>query len=69
MPEAGTGMPGETSFVARLCTIEEAMERLKPFEVQRHVVEIVWKAWQYTLDVDSGRVPLNPLGVPGSAAQ
>ena len=62
-------MPSEASFVARLCTIEEAMERLKPREVQRHVVEIAWKAWQYTLDVDSGRAPLNPRGVPGSVAQ
>ena len=69
MPEAGTGMPGEATFVARLCTIEEAMERLKPREVQRHIVEIAWKAWQYTLDVDSGRVPLNPLGIPGSVSQ
>lgn len=69
MPETGTAMPNETSFVGRLCTIEEAMERLKPWEVQRHVVEIAWKAWQYTLDVDSGRVPLNPQGVPGSAIQ
>jgi hypothetical protein len=58
-------MPGEASFVARLCTIEEALERLKPREVQRHVVEIAWKAWQYTLDVDSGRVPLSPQGIPG----
>jgi len=62
-------MPGETTFVARLCTIEEAMERLKPREVQRHILGIAWKAWQYTLDVDSGRVPLNSLGIPGSASQ
>ena len=69
MPEAGTGMPGEASFIARLCTIEEALERLKSWEVQRHIVEIAWKAWQYTLDVDSGRVPLSPQGVPGTVAQ
>ena len=62
-------MPGEASFVARLCTIEEALERLKPMGVQRHVVEIAWKAWQYTLDVDSGRVPLSPQGVPGSVTR
>ena len=69
MPEAGTGMPGELSFVARLCTIEEALERLKPREVQRYIAEIAWKAWQYTLDVDSGRVPLHPQGIPGSVTQ
>lgn len=69
MPEVGTGMAGEDSFVAQLCTIEEALERLKPREVQRHIVEIAWKAWQYTLDVDSGGVPLSPQGVPGSVTQ
>ena len=62
-------MGGEASFVARLCTIEEALERLKPRQTQRQVVEIAWRAWQYTLDVDSGRVPLNPQGVPGPVAQ
>ena len=62
-------MPGETSFVAQLCTIEEAMEKLKSMETQRHIVGIAWKAWQYTLDVDSGRVPLNPKGIPGSATK
>jgi len=69
VPEAGTGMPGEASFVARLCTIEEALERLKSREVQRHIVEIAWKAWQYTLDVDSGRVALSPHGVPSSVTK
>jgi len=74
VPEAGTGRtPNEASFIARLCTIEEALERLKPREVQRevqrHVVEIAWKAWRYTLDVDSGRVSLSPQGVPGSVTQ
>jgi len=62
-------MPGEDSFVARLCTIEEALERLGPRGVQRRVVEIAWKAWQYTLDVDSGRVPLSPQGLPDSVTQ
>jgi len=62
-------MPGEASFVAKLCTIEEALERLESWGAQRRVVEIAWKAWQYTLDVDSGRVPLNPQGVPGPATQ
>jgi hypothetical protein len=57
-------MPEEDSFVAQLCTIDEALERLKAREVQRDVVDIAWKAWQYTLDVDSGRVPLSPQGVP-----
>jgi hypothetical protein len=57
-------MPEEASFVAKLCTIEEALERLKLREVQRHVLEIAWKAWQYTRDVDSGRVPLTLHGVP-----
>lgn len=64
VPDTDTGMPEEASFVAQLCTIEEALERLKPREVQRHIVEIAWKAWQYTLDVDSGRVALSPQGVP-----
>jgi len=67
VPETGTEMLYEDSFVAHLCTIEEASERL--WEVQRHIVEIAWKAWQYTLDVDSGRVPLSPQGVPGSVTQ
>jgi len=62
-------MPNEASFVAQLCTIEEALERLEPREVERRVVEIAWKAWQYTLDVDSGRVPLGPQGVPGSVTK
>ena len=69
VPDVGTAMPNEASFVARLCTIEEALEKLKAREVQRHVLEIAWKAWQYTLDVDSGRVLLNSQGVPGSATQ
>lgn len=60
-------MPEEASFVARLCTIEEALERLKQREVERHIVEIAWKAWRYTLDVESGRVPLSLQGVPPSA--
>lgn len=64
MPDTETGMPEEASFVARLCTIEEALERLKPREVQRHIVEMAWKAWRYTLHVDSGSVPLSPQGVP-----
>jgi len=67
--DVGTGMLGEDSFVGRLCTIEEALERLEAREVQRHVLEIAWKAWRYTLDVDSGRVPLDPQGVPGPATQ
>ena len=62
-------MPNEASFVAQLCTIEEALERLKPRGIERRVVEIAWKAWQYTLDVDSGRVPLSPQGVPGSVTK
>lgn len=57
-------MPEEASFVARLCTIDEALERLKPREVQMRIVEIAWGAWQYTLDVDSGRALLSPQGVP-----
>jgi len=68
VPDTGTGMPEEDSFVAQLCTIEEALERLKPREVQRHIVEIAWKAWQYTLDVDSGKVALSPQGVPPGAS-
>jgi hypothetical protein len=64
VPDTGTGTPSEASFVARLCTIEEALERLKPREAHRRIVEIAWKAWRYTLDVDSGRVPLSAQGVP-----
>ncbi|KAF9786131.1 NUDIX hydrolase domain-like protein [Thelephora terrestris] len=64
VPDTGTGTPSEASFVARLCTIEEALERLKPREAHRRIVEIAWKAWRYTLDVDSGRVPLSARGVP-----
>ncbi|KAF9648521.1 hypothetical protein BDM02DRAFT_3187073 [Thelephora ganbajun] len=69
VPDLGTAMQYEATFVARLCTIEEALERLKRREVQRHIVEIAWKAWRYTLDVDSGKVPLDAQGIrntPGS---
>lgn len=62
-------MPNEASFVGRLCTIEEALEKLKAREVHRHILEIAWKAWRYTLDVDSGIAPLDPQGVPGPATQ
>ena len=62
-------MPGEASFAAKLCTIEEALERLEPWGAQRRIVEIAWKAWQYTLEVDSGRVPLSPQGVPDSVTK
>jgi len=55
VPETGTGMEFEGNFRSYLFTFEEALGKIT-VEVDRHVLEIAWKAWQVTLQFDRGEV-------------
>lgn len=48
-------MEFEDSFRSYLLTFEEAMEKVT-VEVDRHVLDTAWKAWQMTLQIDRGEV-------------
>jgi len=53
--EEGTGMPNESTYVAHLLTIDEALEKLRSNEVQCHVLDYAWKTWQQTIAIDEQR--------------
>jgi len=55
VPVTGTGMEFEEDFRSYLFTFEEAMEKIT-VEVDRHVLDTAWRAWQTTLKIGRGEV-------------
>jgi len=53
--ETGTGMEFEDNFRSYLLTFEEAREKIT-VEVDRHVLDTAWRAWQMALQIDRGEV-------------
>jgi hypothetical protein len=53
--EEGTGMPSEEDYVIHLLGIGEALEKLKDWPWDRHIVDYAWALWQKTLAVKKRR--------------
>jgi len=49
----GTGMEFEGDLRSYLFTFEEALENIT-VEVDHHVLDTAWKAWQVTLRIERG---------------
>lgn len=48
-------MPGEQDYVIHLLSIDEALDKLKDWPWDRHVVDYAWALWQRTLAVTKAR--------------